>query len=188
VTISQIPTRMLVLLGLALAGAAAFLVVRPAIVSDSGSSSNAPAATATGSQSGSSSTSSTSGSASGATQGGTKAAPTPKIVLLPGLPVKLEQRLRYSRVVVVSVYAGTSAGDLAQVAEARQGAGDVGAGFVALNVLNEATARQVQPFIGTASPPVLLVVRRPGKVVSRIDGTLDAAVVAQAARNAGAGR
>jgi hypothetical protein len=187
VTTTQIPTRMLVLLGLALTAAAAFLVLRPALL-DSGTSSNAPATTATGNQSGTSSTSSTSGSSGSVTQGGTKAKAAPKIVLLPGLPTKLEQRLRYSRVVVVSVYAGTSAADRALVAQAREGARDVGAGFVALNVLNEGTARQVQPFIGTASPPVMLVVRRPGKVVNRIDGTLDATVVAQAARNAGAGR
>jgi hypothetical protein len=178
---------MLVLLGVAITAAAAFLVLRPALLdSDSGTSSNAPPTAATGSQTGSSSTSSSNSGSSTPKGGTTKAAP--KIVLLPGLPTKLEQRLRYSRVVVVSVYAGTSAGDRALVAQAREGARDVGAGFVALNVLNEGTAREVQPYIGTASPPVLLVVRRPGKVVSRIDGTLDAAVVAQAARNAGAGK
>jgi hypothetical protein len=110
----------------------------------------------------------------------------PKVVLLPGLPTRLAARLQHSRVVVVSVYAGTDAGDRAAAAAARRGAKLSGAGFVALNVLDEKIARQVQPFIGTASPPVLLVVKRPGKVVSRFNGTVDKTVVAQAAKNAGA--
>jgi hypothetical protein len=183
VTTTQIPTRMLAVLGVALAAAAAFLVLRPTLLSDSGSGSSS-SSTAVQSGTGSSSTSGSSSTA----QGGSTVKPEPKLVLLPGLPTKLEQRLRFSRVVVVSLYAGTAAGDRAMVAEARQGAQDVGAGFVALNVLNEGTARELQPFVGTASAPVLLVVRRPGKVVNRIDGTVDAAVVAQAARDAGAGR
>ena len=44
----------------------------------------------------------------------------------------------------------------------------------------------MQPFVGTASPPVLFVVRRPGKVVARFNGSVDETVVAQAATNAGA--
>jgi hypothetical protein len=84
----------------------------------------------------------------------------------------------------VSVYAGTDAGDRAAVAEARRGAREAGVSFAALNVLDEKVAREVQPFVGTASPPVLLVVKRPGKVVARFNGTVDETVVAQAATNA----
>jgi len=42
----------------------------------------------------------------------------------------------------------------------------------------------VQPFLGTASTPVVLVVRRPGTVVSKFSGHVDQKVVAQAATNA----
>jgi hypothetical protein len=168
-----IPTRMLVIVGVAIAALAALFVARPLLLDDS-SSGAAPAAVTP--------------AATPAKPAPTPAAkPTqPKIVLLPGLPTKLENRLRHSKVVVMSVYAGTDAGDRAAVNEARRGARASGAAFVAFNVLNESTARQVQPFIGTASPPVMFVVRRPGKVVARFDGRVDETVVAQAATNAGA--
>lgn len=163
---------MLILVGVAAAALAALFVARPLLLEDSGSS-GAPSAVTP---------------AKPAQQAPSKSAkPTsPKVVLLPGLPARIESRLRHSNVVVVSVYAATDAGDRAAVGEARRGARASGAGFAALNVLDEKTARQVQPYIGTASPPVLLVVKRPGRVVARFNGAVDETVVAQAATNAGA--
>jgi hypothetical protein len=172
-----IPTRMLVIVGVAIAALAALFVARPLLLDDSSSTDAAPAAV----------TPAPTPSTPAPSQPTAK--PTqPKIVLLPGLPTRLENKLRHSRVVVMSVYAGTDAGDRAASAEARRGAGASGAGFAAFNVLHESTARQLQPFIGTASPPVVFVVKRPGKVVARFDGTVDETVVAQAATNAGARR
>jgi hypothetical protein len=166
---------MLVIVGVAVAALAALFVARPLLLDDSDSSAAPPAAVTPAPST-------------------PKPAPTPaakpvqpKVVLLPGLPTKLESKLRQSRVVVMSVYAGTDAGDRAAVAEARRGARKSTAGFASFNVLNESTARQVQPFVGTASPPVVLVVKRPGKIVARFDGRVDETVVAQAATNAGAG-
>ncbi len=112
----------------------------------------------------------------------------PSVVLLPGLPAQIASKLRHSKVVVVSLYTSTGAGDRSAVAEARTGARQVGAGFTAINVLDEKQARAVAGFGGPADSPSVLVVRRPGKIVTQFPGVVDSKVVAQAARNAGAGR
>jgi hypothetical protein len=112
----------------------------------------------------------------------------PSVVLLPGLPTQLASKLRYSKVVVVSLYTSTSAGDRAAVTQARSGARKVGAGFTAINVLDEKQARQVATFGGPLDSPAVLVVRRPGKIVAQFTGPIDGKIVSQAARNAGAGR
>lgn len=166
---------MLFILGVALAALFAFLVARPMLLDRDGSSSQGATQT---------STPVPLTPAKPATASSTPA--KPKVVLLPGLPAKVANRLQHSRVVVVAVYTGTDAGDRAAVGAARRGAKEAGSGFTALNVLDEKTARQVQPFLGTTSTPVVLVVRRPGKVVSRFAGHVDKMVVAQAATNAGA--
>lgn len=110
------------------------------------------------------------------------------VVLLPGLPAQIASKLRYSKVVVVSLYTGTAAGDRAAVAVARSGARDVGAGFTAINVLDEKQARAVAAFGAPVDSPAVLVVRRPGKIVTQFTGLVDGKIVAQAAHNAGAGR
>jgi hypothetical protein len=167
---------MLVLLGAVVAAAAAFLLARPLLLSDDDSGTSAPAATATPATP-------TPTPAKPATSS-TKTAP--KLVLLPNVPKAVAKQLRYSKVVVVPVYSGTSKSDRAAVAQARRGARTAGAGFVPLNVLDENTARELQPFAGTASAPAVLIVKRPGKITIRFDTRVDDALVAQAARNAGA--
>ncbi len=112
----------------------------------------------------------------------------PSVVLLPGLPAQIASKLRYSKVVVVSLYTRTAAGDRPALAEARSGARQVGAGFTAINVLDEKQARAVARFGGPVDSPSVLVVRRPGKIVTQFTGVVDSKVVAQAAHNAGAGR
>lgn len=116
------------------------------------------------------------------------ATPTaPKIVLLPGLPIPIAHALRYSKVVVVALYSGGAAGDRAALAQARLGAHSAHAGFAAVNVLNEQIAKKgLDKYVGTASSPAVLIVRRPGKIVNRFDGWADRDLVAQAAQNAGA--
>jgi hypothetical protein len=111
-----------------------------------------------------------------------------KIVLLPGLPHRVASKLMHSRVAVVSVYSGTSASDHASLAQARAGAKAAGVPFVAINVLDETAARQVQAFGGTMTTPAVLVVKRPGKIVARFESTVDDAVVQQAAHNARGGK
>ena len=117
----------------------------------------------------------------------TRTAPAkPAVVLLPGLPSQIASKLRYSKVVVVSIYVSQAQGDRAAVAQARQGARAAGAGFTAVNVANDKNAAAMASFVGPVSSPTLLVVRRPGKIVTQIPGPVEAAVVTQAAHNAGA--
>ena len=118
----------------------------------------------------------------------TSPAAVPKVVLLPGLPAKVAHALRYSKVVVVSLYFGQAPGDRAAVVEARKGARRAGAGFVAVNVGSDKTAASMAAFAGPLASPSMLVVRRPGKIVTQIAGPVEGAVVAQAAHNAGARR
>lgn len=112
----------------------------------------------------------------------------PAVVLLPGLPAQVAAKLRYSKVVVVSVYLAPAVGDRAAAAEVRTGARAAGAGFVAVNVANDKNAKAMSSFVGPVSSPTMLVVRRPGKIVTQIPGAVEAAVVTQAAHNAGARR
>jgi hypothetical protein len=117
-----------------------------------------------------------------------KAHAAPKVVLLAGLPSGVAHALRYSKVAVVSLYVGQAQGDRAWMAEARKGARAAGAGFVAVNVGNDKSAASVTSFAGAVSSPAMLVVRRPGTIVTQISGPVESAVVAQAAHNAGARR
>ncbi|WP_411277383.1 hypothetical protein [Gaiella sp.] len=113
---------------------------------------------------------------------------TPKVVLLPNLPAPVARALRYSKVVVVSMYLGQAPGDRAAALVARRGARFAGAGFVAVNVGSDKNAGAFSSFTGAVTPPTLLVVRRPGKIVTQIHGRVESELVAQAARNAGARR
>ena len=118
----------------------------------------------------------------------TKVATPAKVVLLPGLPPQVAHALRYSRVAVVTLYVGQAPADHASVTAARTGARSTGAGFVAVNVGTDKAAGTIASFAGPLSSPSTLVVRRPGKIVTQLSGPVDAAVVAQAAHNAGARR
>ena len=113
---------------------------------------------------------------------------TPKIVLTPGLPAPVAHALRYSKVVVLSVYVGQSQQDRVWVAKARKGDRSVGACFVAVNVGADRPAAQINSFVGTVSSPSMIVVKRPGRIVTTIAGPVDETIVAQAAHNAGARR
>jgi hypothetical protein len=172
---AQPQTRILALVGLAVAALAAFfLLVKPMLNEDSAGT---PAA------------------ANDAVQPSAPVAkpPTkpavrparPAVQLLPGLPANVARALRRERVVVAAVWAPGS-GDAQALAQAREGAKATGAGFVALNVLFEGHARALERLVGPISDPSVLVFRRPGKVVNRFDGFADTATVAQAAQNAGA--
>jgi len=172
-TIPLPATRYLALMGVVLAAVAMFLVARPMLLGDGGETAAPPPTTELPRN-----------------PSGRPVPPQPKVVLLPGLPSKVANKLRYSRVVVVSLYQGSAAADRAAVGAARAGARAVGAGFLRVNVLNESSARTLQAFVGTTSTPTVVVVRRPGRIVSRLEGAAssDPQLVAQAAHNAGAGR
>jgi hypothetical protein len=101
-----------------------------------------------------------------------------------GLPGPVASALQRKGVVVVSLYAPNLPLDDMAVREARAGASAAGAGFVALNVLNEAQARPLTELLGVLEDPSVLVFRRPGEMFLRLSGFADQQTVAQAARNA----
>jgi hypothetical protein len=104
-------------------------------------------------------------------------------VVSKGLPSSVAAALARHAVVVVSLYAPSIALDEMATREAKIGASTAGAGFVALNVLDE---RQIGPLgrlLGVLEDPAVLVFRRPGDLVVRFSGFADQQTVAQAARN-----
>jgi outer membrane biosynthesis protein TonB len=119
-----------------------------------------------------------------------KPAPKPKPTPTPpetedGLPGTLSAALARNAVVVVSLYAPDVEIDEMAMEEAKAGAAAAGAGFVALNVLNESHARPLTKELGVLEDPAVLVFRRPGELVVRFSGFADKQTVLQAARNAG---
>lgn len=107
----------------------------------------------------------------------------PHVQLLPGLPPQVARALRSHETVVVTLYAGGGP-DPTALTEARAGARDAHTHFLALNVLRARNASQIAAFAGGLTEPSTLVVRRPGKIVTQLDGVQDRQVVAQAAADA----
>lgn len=101
-----------------------------------------------------------------------------------GFPLALDRALREHAVVVVSLVVPGARVDELAAAEARAGAKLGGAGFLALNVLNEDVARALLTKLDGAQDPSLLVVERPGRVALELEGFVDRETVAQAAANA----
>jgi hypothetical protein len=113
-----------------------------------------------------------------------KAKPKPAAVAgANGLPIILNDALRAHRIVVVSVFDPQSQTDSISYAEARAGAGDVSlAGFLGVSVLDDSVAGPLTaalPGGGLLPVPGLLIYRRPGTLVERIDGFADRDAVAQ---------
>lgn len=102
-----------------------------------------------------------------------------------GLPSSLTAALASNRVVVVSLYVPNVELDETAMLEARAGASAAGAGFLALNVLDEGQSRPLTKKLGVLEDPGVLVFARPQKLVVQFAGFADKEIVAQAARNAG---
>jgi hypothetical protein len=170
-TVSLPSTRYLAVIGAAILLAGFFLVARPLL---GGGSEAAPVVTPP--------------APTGPTSKPTTPRPVPKprLQLLPGLPPKVANKLRHSKVVVVSLYQGNAVSDRSAVGAAAAGAKSGRAGFLPVNVLNEQSARAVQTFVGASTTPTVVVVTRPGRIVTRLEGAAasDGQLVAQAALNA----
>jgi len=115
-----------------------------------------------------------------------KAKPKPKpVAAANGLPIVLNDALRAHRIVVVSVFDPQSQTDAISYAEARAGAGDISlAGFLGVSVLDDSVAGPLTaalPGGGLLAVPGLLIYRRPGTLVERVDGFADRQAVAQLA-------
>jgi len=107
--------------------------------------------------------------------------PAPKID--PTLPAPLRVALRHHAVVVAVLYAPGVPGDNAAVASAESGASAAHAGFAVLNVRNEGIAKALATKLPGSSDPSVVVVSRPGDIKFLVNGYLDGAAVAQAARD-----
>lgn len=116
------------------------------------------------------------------------AAPAPKPLNPPvpptGFPVEVDKALRAHEVVVVSLVVPGARVDELAAAEAKAGAKLGGAGYLALNVLNEKVARALLTKLDTVEDPSVIVVKRSGDVALKLAGFVDRETVAQAAANA----
>ena len=101
-----------------------------------------------------------------------------------GFPVVVDKALRQHEVVVVSLVVPGARVDELAAAEAEAGAKLGGAGFLALNVLNEGVARSLLAKLDSVQDPSVLVVTRSGEVALELAGFVDRETVAQAAANA----
>jgi len=109
--------------------------------------------------------------------------PAPAVKIDPTLPAPLRLALRHHRVVVAVLYAPGDPVDAAAVLSALLGATAAHAGFAALNVRNESIAEAIATKLPGSADPSVFIVRRPGDIKFLVDGYIDGAVVAQAARN-----
>lgn len=98
-----------------------------------------------------------------------------------GLPAKLTAALASNRTVVVVLHSPDSSVAAMARAEAEAGAKQANVAFVPLNVLVPKEIDELTATLGVMSEPAVLVFRRPGKVVVRLDGFADRELVAQAA-------
>ncbi len=113
-----------------------------------------------------------------------KPKPAKPAVAPTGFPLVVDQALAKYEVVVLSLVVPGARVDELAAAEAEAGAKLGGAGFLALNVLNEDVARALLTKIDAVKDPSVLVLTRSGKVALELGGFVDRETVAQAAANA----
>jgi hypothetical protein len=109
------------------------------------------------------------------------AKPHPRVAS--GLPARIDHALRYSRVVIVSVSMPGAPVDSIVRSEARAAAQASRAGFVRISALNETAVAALVAKAGVLPEPAVLVVKRPGTVMSTFSVT-DSATIAQAVAQA----
>lgn len=110
-------------------------------------------------------------------------APVP-VVAPNGLPTALADALHAHKIVVVSIFDPQSSTDAISYAEAKAGAGEAGAGFLGVSVLDNPVAGALTSLLpggGLLPEPGVLVYRRPDTLVQLINGFADRDVIAQVA-------
>jgi hypothetical protein len=103
-----------------------------------------------------------------------------------GFPKVVDRALARHDVVVLSLVVPGARVDELAAAEAEAGAKLGGAGFLALDVLHEGTARALLTKLESVEDPSVLVVKRSGEIALELRGFVDRETVAQAAANAAA--
>jgi hypothetical protein len=97
---------------------------------------------------------------------------------------QLATALKKSKVVVLVVYTPGGALDTIQIAEARQGADDAGAGFLTINGSKERQVAELASTYDLRSTPTVLVFTRGPELATRFDDFADHVTVAEAAQDA----
>lgn len=119
-------------------------------------------------------------------------APKRQPAVIAGVPTPLALGLRHHGVVVVALVTPKSTVDQLTLAEAKAGAAGAHAGFVTIDVSNNAQVAALSALIGSnADPanrlldaPAVLVFQRPQTLYVRLNGYADADTIQQAAVNA----
>jgi outer membrane biosynthesis protein TonB len=101
-----------------------------------------------------------------------------------GFPKAVDRALEQHPVVVLSLVVPGAKVDELAAAEAEAGAKLGGAGYLALDVLEEGVARALLTKLESVQDPSVLVVKRSGEVALQLTGFVDRETVAQAAANA----
>jgi hypothetical protein len=117
----------------------------------------------------------------------TAAKAKPAVKLVKGTPTTIAGQLATHDVVIVLLYDPNARVDDYSLAETQLGAKDAGAGFLAVDVMNQ---RQASPFTtayGVLQDPTVLFFKRPGKLALKLVGYADHDTIAQAAKNAALG-
>jgi hypothetical protein len=116
------------------------------------------------------------------------AKPKTAAVKLPaGTPHTIAGQLAAHQVVVVLLYNPTAKVDSYSLGEALLGARTAGAGFLRVNVLDQAQALPFSKAYGVLQDPTILFFVRPGTLVQKLVGFADHETISQAAANAALG-
>lgn len=100
-----------------------------------------------------------------------------------GFPTSVDNALRANRIVVVSVFMPNAPVDAIVRRAAREGARAAHARFVGISALNERAVARLVAKTGVLPDPAVVVVKRPGVVMSTFSVT-DAGTIAQAVAQA----
>jgi hypothetical protein len=97
---------------------------------------------------------------------------------------RLAAALSHEKIVVVVVYAPEGSVDTLEVADARTGADDAKAGFLALDASKESDVGAFAETYDVRTTPTVLVFRRGPQLVTKFGNYADSQTVAQAAQDA----
>lgn len=101
-----------------------------------------------------------------------------------GLPNSVLRALDSRSVVVVSLTTPRGADEQIASAEAKAGAAEAKAGYVAIDVFHQRPGTTILRKIGVVDTPATLVIKRSGAIVSDFPGFVDRDVIAQAVADA----
>ena len=101
-----------------------------------------------------------------------------------GLPLGVARALQKHKVVVVAVTTPRGGDETLTRNEARAGASNAGAAYVAIDVFDQRPGTALLRKLGVVDTPEVLVIKRPANIVSQFRGFVDRDVVEQAVADA----